>query len=76
MKAVSIRQVAEGRVGDDKLPFLRVFRDLPADFRIGADPNARGDIFAEFALYYRLGIDGVFSDHPDTAVAARVGFPK
>lgn len=49
---------------------------LPADFRIGADPNARGDIFAEFALYYRLGIDGVFSDHPDTAVAARVGFAK
>ncbi|GAB3507744.1 glycerophosphodiester phosphodiesterase [Phytohabitans suffuscus] len=49
---------------------------LPADFRIGTDPNARGDIFAEFALYYRLGIDGVFSDHPDTAVAARVGFAK
>ena len=44
---------------------------LPADFRIGADPNARGDIFAEFALFYGLGVDGVFSDHPDTAVAVR-----
>ncbi|MDQ7903457.1 glycerophosphodiester phosphodiesterase [Phytohabitans sp. ZYX-F-186] len=49
---------------------------LPADFRIGTDPNARGDIFAEFALFYGLGLDGVFSDHPDTAVAARVGFAK
>jgi glycerophosphoryl diester phosphodiesterase len=49
---------------------------LPADFRIGTDPIARGDIFAEFALFYGLGVDGVFSDHPDTAVAARVGFAK
>ncbi|MDG4786735.1 glycerophosphodiester phosphodiesterase [Micromonospora sp. WMMD1102] len=46
---------------------------LPVDFRIGADPNARGDIVAEYELFYGLGLDGVFSDHPDTAVAARVG---
>jgi glycerophosphoryl diester phosphodiesterase len=46
---------------------------LPADFRIGADPNARGDIQAEYELFYGLGLDGVFSDHPDTAVAARLG---
>nr|MDT0662492.1 glycerophosphodiester phosphodiesterase [Micromonospora sp. DSM 115978] len=46
---------------------------LPADFRIGTDPNARGDIQAEYELFYDLGLDGVFSDHPDTAVAARVG---
>jgi glycerophosphoryl diester phosphodiesterase len=46
---------------------------LPADFRLGTDPTARGDIFAEFALFYGLGLDGVFSDHPDTAVAARAG---
>ncbi|HSA49601.1 MAG TPA: glycerophosphodiester phosphodiesterase family protein, partial [Yinghuangia sp.] len=46
---------------------------LPADFRIGSDPNARGDITAEYELFYRLGVDGVFSDHPDTAVAAREG---
>ncbi|MCF2533106.1 glycerophosphodiester phosphodiesterase [Yinghuangia soli] len=44
---------------------------LPADFRIGSDPNARGDITAEYELFYGLGVDGVFADHPDTAVAAR-----
>ena len=44
---------------------------LPADFRIGTDPNARGDITAEYELFFALGVDGVFSDHPDTAVAAR-----
>ncbi|WP_116508794.1 glycerophosphodiester phosphodiesterase [Micromonospora sp. B006] len=46
---------------------------LPADFRIGADPNARGDITSEYELFFDLGLDGVFSDHPDTAVAARAG---
>ncbi|MEO3777073.1 glycerophosphodiester phosphodiesterase [Micromonospora sp. B11E3] len=46
---------------------------LPVDFRIGADPNARGDITAEYELFLGLGVDGVFSDHPDTAVAARAG---
>ncbi|MER7459501.1 glycerophosphodiester phosphodiesterase [Micromonospora sp. NPDC126480] len=49
---------------------------LPADFRIGADPNARGDIQAEYELFYGLGLDGVFTDHPDTAVAARAGLPR
>lgn len=44
---------------------------LPTDFRLGADPNARGDITAEYELFFSLGLDGVFSDHPDTAVAAR-----
>ncbi len=46
---------------------------LPVDFRIGTDPNARGDIYAEYELFYGLGVDGVFSDHPDTAVAVRAG---
>lgn len=46
---------------------------LPVDFRTGTDPNARGDITAEYELFYRLGLDGVFADHPDTAVAARAG---
>ncbi|MEV6517050.1 glycerophosphodiester phosphodiesterase [Micromonospora chalcea] len=46
---------------------------LPVDFRIGADPNARGDITSEYELFFDLGLDGVFSDHPDTAVAARAG---
>ncbi|MFF0229076.1 glycerophosphodiester phosphodiesterase [Micromonospora sp. NPDC005254] len=46
---------------------------LPVDFRIGTDPNARGDITSEYELFLGLGLDGVFSDHPDTAVAARAG---
>ncbi|MGC5019759.1 glycerophosphodiester phosphodiesterase [Micromonospora sp. DT47] len=49
---------------------------LPADFRIGADPNARGDITAEYELFLGLGLDGVFADQPDTAVAARAGLPQ
>jgi glycerophosphoryl diester phosphodiesterase len=49
---------------------------LPADFRLGADPNARGDITSEYELFFDLGLDGVFSDQPDTAVAARAGRPR
>jgi len=48
-------------------------RFLPVDFRIGTDPDARGDIVTEYELFLRLGIDGLFTDHPDTAVAARAG---
>ncbi|MEH1126507.1 hypothetical protein [Micromonospora sp. CPCC 206061] len=54
--------------------------DVPAEnqftaapFRIGTDPNARGANTAEYALFFGLGLDGVFADHPDTAVAARAG---
>jgi glycerophosphoryl diester phosphodiesterase len=43
---------------------------LPVDFRLGADPNLRGDVISEYELFLRLGVDGFFSDHPDTAVAA------
>jgi glycerophosphoryl diester phosphodiesterase len=46
---------------------------LPVDFRLGTDPNARGDLTAEYELFFGLGLDGAFSDHPDTAVAARAG---
>jgi glycerophosphoryl diester phosphodiesterase len=44
---------------------------LPAGLRAGDDPAARGDQPAELALFYRLGVDGVFADNPDTAVAVR-----
>jgi glycerophosphoryl diester phosphodiesterase len=37
----------------------------------GVDPTAKGDAFAEYADFFDAGVDGVFSDHPDTAVAAR-----
>ncbi|HET6549902.1 MAG TPA: glycerophosphodiester phosphodiesterase, partial [Solirubrobacter sp.] len=46
---------------------------LPADFREGDDAGARGDTAAELALFYSLGVDAVFADHPDTAVAVRDG---
>jgi glycerophosphoryl diester phosphodiesterase len=49
---------------------------LPNDFRQGnpASPEflrATGNAPAEFRLFFRLGVDGLFSDHPDTAVASR-----
>lgn len=51
------------------------FRDenafLPLDLRRGAEPGACGDARAEYDLFYDLGVDGVFSDNPDTAVLAR-----
>ena len=48
---------------------------LPLDFRIGTDPNAYGDAFAEYDLFFSLGVDGVFTDNPDTAVEARASEP-
>jgi len=47
---------------------------LPVDFRRGDDPAAYGDAFAEYRLFFSLGVDGVFTDQPDTAVAARRSF--
>jgi glycerophosphoryl diester phosphodiesterase len=44
---------------------------LPADFRAGTDPAAHGDAAAEYRLFYGLGLDGLFSDFPDTALANR-----
>ena len=49
---------------------------LPNDFREGnpahaAFMRATGDSAGEFEYFYRLGLDGLFSDNPDTAVAAR-----
>lgn len=47
---------------------------LPAQDRSSADPNAYGDAFAEYQQFYVLGVDGLFSDVADTAVAARTEF--
>lgn len=47
---------------------------LPADFRRGTDPNAYGDAFGAFAAYFATGIDGIFSDNPDTALLAAADF--
>ncbi|MFD8619683.1 glycerophosphodiester phosphodiesterase [Streptomyces sp. DSS69] len=47
---------------------------LPADFRRGTDPNAYGDVFGAAAAYFATGIDGIFSDQPDTALLAAADF--
>jgi glycerophosphoryl diester phosphodiesterase len=49
---------------------------LANDFRVGNPtsaefPRARGDEPAQLELYYRLGVDGLFADNADTAVAVR-----
>ncbi|MEU5051142.1 glycerophosphodiester phosphodiesterase [Streptomyces sp. NPDC021096] len=49
---------------------------LPADFRRGSDPNAYGDAFGAFNTYFATGIDGIFSDNPDTAALARDAYLK
>lgn len=46
-------------------------RFMARNYWNGTDPDAKGDAFAEYADMYAAGVDGVFSDHPDTAVAAR-----
>lgn len=42
-----------------------------AELRDGSDPAAYGDIASEYEQFFRLGVDGVFADQPDTAVKAR-----
>jgi len=49
---------------------------LPADFRRGTDANAYGDAFGAFKAYFATGIDGIFSDNPDTALLAAADFRK
>jgi glycerophosphoryl diester phosphodiesterase len=56
--------------------FRRENTFLPLDFRQGnpASPEylrAPGDLPAELRLFFRLGVDGVFSDNSDVAVATR-----
>ncbi|MFI0987378.1 glycerophosphodiester phosphodiesterase [Streptomyces exfoliatus] len=41
---------------------------LPVDFRRGTDPTAYGDSFGALKRYLGTGIDGLFSDNPDTAL--------
>ncbi|UFQ14585.1 MULTISPECIES: glycerophosphodiester phosphodiesterase [Streptomyces] len=49
---------------------------LPANFRKGTDPAAYGDAFGAFKAYFETGIDGIFSDNPDTALLAAADFAK
>ena len=38
---------------------------LPADFRIGTDPAAHGDLQGEIRTFLAAGMDGYFTDNPD-----------
>ncbi|SDO42491.1 glycerophosphoryl diester phosphodiesterase [Streptomyces sp. cf386] len=46
---------------------------LPAELRRGSGANDFGDAFAEYALYFGMGVDAVVTDFPDLAVLARRG---
>jgi len=53
---------------------------LPLDFQIGDPQNPlfaglRGDFPAELKRFFGLGLDGVFTDQSDVAVAVRTGLP-
>ena len=44
---------------------------LPADFRSSAVPAEYGDLFSEIAAFRATGIDGLFTDNTDIAIAQR-----
>jgi glycerophosphoryl diester phosphodiesterase len=46
---------------------------LPADYRLGTDPNVHGDFIAEDRRFFREGIDVIITDFPDAAATARAG---
>jgi glycerophosphoryl diester phosphodiesterase len=46
-------------------------RFLPLKWHVGLDQSARGNWQGYFESLYSLGVDGVFADHPDLALAAR-----
>lgn len=44
---------------------------LPTELRKGTSPADHGDAAAEYRMFYDLGVDGLFSEFPAEAVAAR-----
>lgn len=54
------------------------FRDenafLPERYQLGDDPSTRGDGAAECEVFLRAGVDGMFTDFVDSAIAARSAF--
>jgi glycerophosphoryl diester phosphodiesterase len=44
---------------------------LPAEDQRGTNPNDYGNAFAEDQRFFAAGVDGIFTDNPDTGVAAR-----
>ena len=50
--------------------FRRENAFLPAEFRSSSDPTGIGDLAGEIRVFVEAGLDGLFSDNPDVAVAA------
>ena len=46
-------------------------RYLSERFRAGDDPDARGDAVGQTLALLEAGVDGIFTDHPNTAIQAR-----
>jgi glycerophosphoryl diester phosphodiesterase len=44
---------------------------MATNFRRGVNPIAKGDVHAEVLALLEAGVDGIFADHPDSAVDAR-----
>jgi glycerophosphoryl diester phosphodiesterase len=61
--------------GEDLIVHPYTFRNensfLPLELRTSAGPAAYGLAFAEYDQFFGLGVDGLFTDNPDTAVEAR-----
>jgi glycerophosphoryl diester phosphodiesterase len=49
---------------------------LPANFRKGTNDADWGDVFGAFRTYLETGIDGIFTDFPDTGLLAAEEFRK
>jgi glycerophosphoryl diester phosphodiesterase len=49
---------------------------LPNEFDSSADPASFGDMAGQIQAFVKLGLDGVFSDQPDLAVAAIAAIPE
>jgi glycerophosphoryl diester phosphodiesterase len=47
---------------------------VPPALRTSDDRTQRGRVEDEYAAYWAAGVDGVFADQPDTAVATRTAF--
>lgn len=44
---------------------------VPLEYRTSTNPADFGNLLAELAVFRKAGVDGVFTDHPDVAVAFR-----
>ncbi|WP_199552562.1 glycerophosphodiester phosphodiesterase [Streptomyces sp. N35] len=47
---------------------------LPAEFRRGTVASDYGDAFGAFKVWFETGIDGIFTDNPDTGLLAAADF--